>query len=99
MIEFSSLTNLTYDLLSRLIAYKEEEKQVIQDFEITHRVFLDVDIDGQRLGKKNWYSWHKERNTSYLFFAKCFLHSLLIPLYMLQAGSLLDYTALLFPKL
>ena len=52
MIEFSSLTNLTYDLLSRLIAYKEEEKQVIQDFEITHRVFLDVDIDGQRLGKK-----------------------------------------------
>ncbi|KAF3602401.1 hypothetical protein F2Q69_00032850 [Brassica cretica] len=29
---------------------KEEEKQVIQDFETTHRVFLDVDIDGQRLG-------------------------------------------------
>ncbi|CAN6911124.1 unnamed protein product [Brassica oleracea] len=30
---------------------KEEEKQVIQDFETTHRVFLDVDIDGQRLGR------------------------------------------------
>lgn len=38
-------------LLSWLL-YKEEEKQVIQDFETTHRVFLDVDIDGQRLGKK-----------------------------------------------
>lgn len=38
-------------LLSWLL-YKEEDKQVIQDFETTHRVFLDVDIDGQRLGKK-----------------------------------------------
>jgi hypothetical protein len=30
---------------------KDEEKQVIEDHEITNRVFLDVDIDGQRLGK------------------------------------------------
>ncbi|XP_009108691.1 peptidyl-prolyl cis-trans isomerase CYP21-1 [Brassica rapa] len=30
---------------------KEEEKQVTEDCEVTHRVFLDIDIEGQRLGR------------------------------------------------
>ncbi|CAH8355120.1 unnamed protein product [Eruca vesicaria subsp. sativa] len=29
---------------------EEEEKQVTENYEITHRVFLDIDIEGQRLG-------------------------------------------------
>ncbi|CAN7032183.1 hypothetical protein BRARA_H01166 [Brassica rapa] len=30
---------------------KEEEKQVTEDCQVTHRVFLDIDIEGQRLGR------------------------------------------------
>ncbi|CAN6819018.1 unnamed protein product [Brassica oleracea] len=30
---------------------KEEEKQVAEDYQVTHRVFLDIDIEGQRLGR------------------------------------------------
>ncbi|XP_010548090.1 PREDICTED: peptidyl-prolyl cis-trans isomerase CYP21-1 [Tarenaya hassleriana] len=30
---------------------KEEEKQVDEDYDITHRVYLDVDIEGQRIGR------------------------------------------------
>ncbi|XWS55076.1 hypothetical protein CRYUN_Cryun10bG0144200 [Craigia yunnanensis] len=30
---------------------QEEEKTVEEEHEITHRVYLDVDIDGQRVGK------------------------------------------------
>ncbi|KAJ0247238.1 Peptidyl-prolyl cis-trans isomerase CYP21-1 [Hirschfeldia incana] len=31
--------------------HKEEEQQVIEDYQVTHRVFLDIDIEGQRLGR------------------------------------------------
>ncbi|CAF1711385.1 BnaC03g65620D [Brassica napus] len=30
---------------------EEEEKQVAEDYQVTHRVFLDIDIEGQRLGR------------------------------------------------
>lgn len=30
---------------------EEEQKQVIEeDYQVTHRVFFDIDVDGQRLG-------------------------------------------------
>ncbi|CAH8306818.1 unnamed protein product [Eruca vesicaria subsp. sativa] len=30
---------------------EEEEKQALEDYQVTHRVFLDIDIEGQRLGR------------------------------------------------
>ncbi|KAG2291657.1 hypothetical protein Bca4012_007613 [Brassica carinata] len=37
--------------LSHTRKEEEEEKQVAEDYQVTHRVFLDIDIEGQRLGR------------------------------------------------
>ncbi|KAF2579872.1 hypothetical protein F2Q68_00006436 [Brassica cretica] len=37
--------------LSHTRKEEEEEKQVAEDYQVTHRVFLDIDIEGQRLGE------------------------------------------------
>lgn len=37
-------------VIDSLIVAQEEEKTVEEEHEITHRVYLDVDIDGQRVG-------------------------------------------------
>ncbi|XP_056847712.1 peptidyl-prolyl cis-trans isomerase CYP21-1 isoform X2 [Raphanus sativus] len=46
-----ALTILLFFALSHT-RRKEEQKQVIEeDYQVTHRVFFDIDVDGQRLGR------------------------------------------------
>ncbi|KAG2318583.1 hypothetical protein Bca4012_055212 [Brassica carinata] len=46
-----SLTILLFFALSHTRRKEEEEKQVTEDYEVTRRVYLDIDIEGQRLGR------------------------------------------------
>ncbi|XP_018447862.1 peptidyl-prolyl cis-trans isomerase CYP21-1 isoform X1 [Raphanus sativus] len=47
-----ALTILLFFALSHTRRKEEEQKQVIEeDYQVTHRVFFDIDVDGQRLGR------------------------------------------------